>query len=436
MEESIKSRFENLEQQNVKRDERFDEKIDELKNLIMMVAMKIPTKEEPYIEQSYKFIDEDDKVFERPKASKRDRQSIASIFTSDPPYTPASEVKVRKDSKMPQFLKDYKNNVTDTQENAAKSNLVTEILIPESAKFTTVSLKTIKLATEKIQLYRTENPVGAAKLRLAYFFNITAMETIYNKQITLKNNIIDNYENPTRFYACNDDTFLALLCDTVRPVSAEDHLLKLFTVIQPDYIDEEFQLKNFHKGPLTKAMNQVNKLQIYDSFIKYNATPRDLKVLIQQGWGKDENPKMTKVILAFFGSLTKKITLGIGEEKLKKLSTDEVYEEIVKYLAKLGAQAHDLEINENTDNACPNVMAVFAKSKAKKFENSQRVSNSLRLIDEENEVDPEVPLQKVLRDFNEEEPEDYSTGEDDEELKYTSIGALTSLSQVFSSGDI
>ena len=87
MEESIKSRFENLEQQNVKRDERFDEKIDELKNLIMMVAMKIPTKEEPYTEQSYKFIDEDDKVFERPKASKRDRQSIASIFTSDPPFT-------------------------------------------------------------------------------------------------------------------------------------------------------------------------------------------------------------------------------------------------------------------------------------------------------------------------------------------------------------
>jgi hypothetical protein len=87
-------------------------------------------------------------------------------------------------------------------------------------------------------------------------------------------------------------------------------------------------------------------------------------------------------------------------------------------LAKLGAQAHDLEINENTDNACPNVMAVFAKAKAKKFENTQRVSNSLRVIEEENEVDPEVPLQKVLRDLNEEEPEDYSTGEDDEELKF------------------
>jgi len=137
MEDSVRSRLENLEQQNVKRDERFDEKIDELKNLIMMVAMKIPTKEEPYIEQSYKFNDEDDKVFERPKASKRDRQSIASIFTSDPPFTPASETKVKKDLKMPQFLKDYNKNITDGNENAANSNLVTEILIPESAKYTT-----------------------------------------------------------------------------------------------------------------------------------------------------------------------------------------------------------------------------------------------------------------------------------------------------------
>jgi len=149
-----------IEEALIKQSAKFEEKMEAMTKLIVS-TVKLEKKDEEVYDFS------DDEISTKFKPSKRDRQSIASIFTSNPPYTPASEVKVRKDSKMPQFLKDYKNNVTDTQENAAKSNLVTEILIPESAKFSTVSLKTIKLATEKIQLYRTENPVGAAKLRLA-----------------------------------------------------------------------------------------------------------------------------------------------------------------------------------------------------------------------------------------------------------------------------
>ena len=422
MDKEIQIRIEAMEEDFVKynlnaetRFNNIDDKFDDLKKLIIM-GMKSEQKEEEFTDKVFNHSDED--VAAKMKPSKRDRQSIASIFTSNPPFTPAPETKLRKDLKTPQFLKDYVSNITSATEIKSNSSLVSEILIPESAKFTTISLKTIKLATEKLQLYRTENPIGASKLRLAYFFNITAMETIFNKQITLKNNVMDNFENPTRFYACDDDLFLAFLCDTVRPVSAEDHLLKLFTVIQPDYIDEDFQLKNFHKGPLSKAMNQITKLQTYDSFIRYNATARDLKVLIQPGWGKDDNPKMTKVILSFFGSLSKKITLGIGEEKLKKLTTDEVYEEIVKYIAKLGGQAHDLEINENTDNACPNVMAVFAKSKVKKFENAQRVTNSLRIIDDDTgeekdevcEVNFEESLQKPFRDLKQ-------VGEEDDDLE-------------------
>jgi len=261
MEDTNKLTVDLIEEAMKKHTAKIDEKLEMVLTKMMVSTRKLEKTEE----EVYNF--SDDEISTKFKPSRRDRQSIASIFTSNPPFTPASETKVKKDLKMPQFLKDYNKNITDGNENAANSNLVTEILIPESAKYTTVSLKTIKLATEKLQLYRTENPVGASKLRLAYFFNITAMETIYNKQITLKNNILENYENPTRFYACNDDVFLAFLCDTVRPVSAEDHLLKLFTVIQPDYIDEEFQLKNFHKGPLTKAMNQINKLQTYDAFI-------------------------------------------------------------------------------------------------------------------------------------------------------------------------
>ena len=308
---TMMSRLENLEEELVRQNLKADERFEELKMLILM--MKSPeVKEKSKVPNTGEFVYPVDEWDAKP--SKRDRQSIASIFTSDPPFTPAPEIKLKannaKDMKVPVFIKDYMSG-QDTNNGNINSNLIQEIVITESTKFSTISLKTIKLSTEKLQLYRTENPVGASKLKLAYFFNVNAMETIYNKQVTLKSNMLENYENPSRFYGCNDDVFLTLLCDTVRPVSAEDHLIKLMSVIQHDYIDEDFQLRNFHKGPLTKAMNQRTKLQIYDSFVRYNATARDLKVLIQPGYRKDDNPKMTKVILSFFGSLAKKITLGL-----------------------------------------------------------------------------------------------------------------------------
>jgi hypothetical protein len=53
MEDSVKSRFESLEEQNVKRDERMNKKFDELKNLIMMVLMKIEQKEERIIDKTF-----------------------------------------------------------------------------------------------------------------------------------------------------------------------------------------------------------------------------------------------------------------------------------------------------------------------------------------------------------------------------------------------
>ena len=200
--------------------------------------------------------EEDDNRDIRP--SRRDRQSIASIFTSEPftPMVMEKERRNKEDFQKPDFLKDYiKVKQRLEQQN---SNLIQEIIISENMKYSTVSLRTIKYATEKIQLHRTENPIGASNLKLAYFFNMSAMEYIFNKQLAKRTNILQHFENPTRFYAAEDDIFLSLLCDAVRPVSAEDHLVKLLSVIQLDYIDEVFQLKNFHKGPLAKAMTQLN----------------------------------------------------------------------------------------------------------------------------------------------------------------------------------
>ena len=198
------------------------------------------------------------------KPSRRDRESIASFYTSEAvTHFSASLKTIDKEKTKPDFILEYEKIKSNDEATASGSNLIAEVTIPESSKFNSVTLKTIKLATDKLQLLRTENPTGAKKLKLAYFFSQTAMDSIYNKQISIKGNALLIYENPARLYLAEDDVFLKLLCDTIRPVSAEDHLSKLLQVIQLDYINEEFQFKEFHKKHLPKAMHQLNKLKVF-----------------------------------------------------------------------------------------------------------------------------------------------------------------------------
>ena len=308
------------------------------------------------------------------KPSRRDRESIASFYTSEAVTPISASLKIiDKEKTKPDFILEYEKIKSNDEATASGSNLIAEVTIPESSKFNSVTLKTIKLATDKLQLLRTENPTGAKKLKLAYFFSQTAMDSIYNKQISIKGNALLIYENPARLYLAEDDVFLKLLCDTIRPVSAEDHLSKLLQVIQLDYINEEFQFKDFHKKHLPKAMHQLNKLKVFDTFIRYMASPSDLNMLILNGYGKEKAPQMTRVILAFFGTLQERIIMGINEEKLKKMTTPtEVFTAIHKYLTKLANQAHEYELDENASNTCPNVLSAFAKLKKKSFENADR----------------------------------------------------------------
>ena len=318
------------------------------------------------------------------KPSKRDRESISGFFTTEP-FTPAPTENIGhnrdnvKEHQKPDFILEFEKFEKTT--GTIGNNLITEIVVNETSKYITVSLKTIKLATDKLQLLRTENPQGAKKLKLAYFFNQASMDMVYNKQIAIKGSCLQIFENPTRLYLAEDDVFLKLLCDTVRPVSADDHLLKLLQVVQLDYITDEFEFKGFHRRHLPKAMHQLNKLRVFDSFIRYMASPSDLSMLILNGYGKDKAPQMTRVILAFFGTLTERLTVGIGEEKLKKMnSPGEVFNAIHKYLTKLANQAHEYELDENASNTCPNIMNAFSKLKKKSYENTTRPYPSLKKL--------------------------------------------------------
>ena len=363
-----------------------------------------------------KYNSEEDEVQYKP--SRRDRESISSFYTNEPVTPAATSLKIidkEKATSKPDFILEYEKTKSTEEAIASGSNLITEITISENAKYNTVTLKTIKLATDKLQLLRTENPAGARKLKLAYFFSQSAMDTIYNKQISIKGNILQIYENPARLYLAEDDVFLKLLCDTIRPVSAEDHLSKLLQVVQLDYINEEFQFKDFHKKHLPKAMHQLNKLKVFDTFIRYMASPSDLNMLILNGYGKDKAPQMTRVILAFFGTLTERLIMGINEEKLKKMTTPtEVFTSIHKYLTKLANQAHEYELDENASNTCPNILSAFSKLKKKGFENANRETyHSLKVINEHD-----MSLQKHHDPYvldNEDTPDLIAESEDEDD---------------------
>lgn len=400
--------------------ERFDKKMDEAFDKVFKLLQNLP--QTPNLEErkntimntEMKSIMEEEVEY---KPSKRDRESISSLFTTEP-ITPVVEnikqkQKDAQENNKPDFIADYEKSKSTIDSSLNSNNLIQEIVINESSKYNSVSLKTIKLATDKLQLMRTENPQGAKKLKLAYFFSQTSMDQIYNKQIAIKGSILQVYENPTRLYLADDDVFLKLLCDTIRPVSAEDHLSKLLQVIQLDYINAEFEFKDFHKQHLPKAMHQLNKLKVFDSFIRYMASTSDLNMLILNGYGKEKAPQMTRVILAFFGTLQDRLIMGITEEKLKKMqSPTEVFTAIHKYLTKLANQAHEYELDENAANTCPNILSAFSKLKKKSYENVSRERfNKLKLMDED---DNRYSHAKKTLSFEDDNPPD----DDAEEEEY------------------
>ena len=215
--------------------DKMDDKFDKMDERFTSFETKLNTPEKkiqvdtPYTNNDFLFPSADLNL----KASKRDRESLSRFQDLEERLKQELE-----DSEVAEKLGDSLGD--------SRSTMITEVIIKDEDKYSTITLYTVRNAMERVKFIR-KNSAGGKRIKLVHMFTKKALNKMLSVQQVLGSIVANEFKSGTALLDASDATIYQLCADCLRPESEEDYWVKLFEEVNKDRFSAEFEVRNFHK---------------------------------------------------------------------------------------------------------------------------------------------------------------------------------------------
>ena len=226
--------------------------------------------------------------------------------------------------------------------------LVMEKEVSEEKKFKYMSLQLFQKSIELLDEYKNTHE-GYRNLKLVHLYSRELLVRMYeyNKSNRLKS--VAKIHNSNSMFTLSDKAVVKVVCDYMRPKTKEDYIKKLYSNLKLDHTKMVYTVKDYHKY-LYAAYNKMwMDIDVYDRFLRLDATVEQLALLPQYEWGASTTYGAYKVFLAATGDHESNIKQLVTEEVLKKKDlTRKHFFKLMKDLNKeMSDKARDLGLVHN-----------------------------------------------------------------------------------------